>query len=97
MYTTFFSTLICCGWTYGAPLHCNTCVRSGGELLESWGVAESEWYCGVMVEAMTPQYHSLSATYCGVMVEATFRLEGQFTLGTLYIHTHLNTAIYVGI
>ncbi len=35
----------------GAPLHCNTCVRSGGELLESWDVDESKWYCGVMVEA----------------------------------------------
>ncbi len=113
MYTKCFSTLICCGWTYGytltllylcrwgwffgklesgwkqmvlwchgwgykqlqtpsrihiiciqsvlaplyavdghigAPLHCYTCV-SGGEFFESWGVGESEWYCGVMVES----------------------------------------------
>jgi hypothetical protein len=34
----------------GAPLHCYTCV-GGGEFLESWGVGESKWSCGVMVEA----------------------------------------------
>jgi hypothetical protein len=34
----------------GAPLHYNTCV-GGDEFLESWGVGESKWYCGVMVEA----------------------------------------------
>ncbi len=33
----------------GAPLHCNTCV-GGGEFLESWGVGEAKWCCGVMVE-----------------------------------------------
>jgi hypothetical protein len=39
-----------------APLHCNTCV-SGGEFLESWGVGESEWYCGVMVESTNSSSH----------------------------------------
>ena len=34
----------------GTPLHCYTCV-SGGGFLESWGVGESEWYFGVIVEA----------------------------------------------
>ncbi len=34
----------------GAPLHCNTCA-SGGDFFESWGMGESEWCCGVMVEA----------------------------------------------
>ncbi len=34
----------------GTPLHCYTCV-GGGEFLESWGVGESKWYCGVMVKA----------------------------------------------
>jgi hypothetical protein len=34
----------------GAPLHCYN-GASGGEFLESWGVGEAEWCCGVMVEA----------------------------------------------
>ncbi len=34
----------------GAPLHYNTCV-GGGEFLESYGVGESKWNCGFMVEA----------------------------------------------
>jgi hypothetical protein len=34
----------------GAPLYCNTCV-GGGELLESCGVGENKWCCGVMVES----------------------------------------------
>ena len=47
----------------GAPLHCNTCV-SGGEFLESWGMAESEWYCGVMVEATNSfKLHPTSISY----------------------------------
>ncbi len=34
----------------GAPLH--TYSGAGGlEFLESWGVVDSEWHCGVMVEA----------------------------------------------
>jgi hypothetical protein len=34
----------------GAPIHCNTCV-GGDEILESYGVGESKWCCGFMVEA----------------------------------------------
>jgi hypothetical protein len=34
----------------GAPLHCYTCV-SEGEYLEGWGMGESKWYSGVMVES----------------------------------------------
>ncbi len=52
MYTKYFSTLICCGWTYGCTLtHCYT-SSSGGEFLESWGVGEAEYCCGAMVEAV---------------------------------------------
>ena len=32
------------------PLHCYTCVGGGG-FVESWGMGESEWCCGVMNEA----------------------------------------------
>jgi hypothetical protein len=47
----------------GAPLHCNTCV-GGGEFLESWGVGESKWYCGVMVEATNSfRLHPTSISY----------------------------------
>jgi hypothetical protein len=34
----------------GAPLHCYN-GANGGDFLESWGVDEAKWYCGVMVEA----------------------------------------------
>ena len=66
MYTKCFSTLICCGWMdghMGAPLPCYTCV-SGGECLESWGVGESKWCCGVMVEARNSlKRHPTSISY----------------------------------
>ncbi len=126
MYTKCFSTLICCGWTYGctltlsylcrwgwifgkfgcargqtvlrfhgwgykqlqkashihviciksvlapwyavdgymgAPLHCYTCV-GGGEFWEICSVDESEWCCGVMVEATKiSRRHPTSISY----------------------------------
>ncbi len=34
----------------GTPLHCYT-GAGGAEYLESGGVGESKWCCGVMVEA----------------------------------------------
>jgi hypothetical protein len=47
----------------GTPLHCYTCV-GGDKWLESWGVGESEWYCGVMVEATNSfKRHSTSISY----------------------------------
>ncbi len=47
----------------GAPLHCYTCV-GGGEFLECWGVGESEWYCGFMVEATNSfRLHPTSISY----------------------------------
>ncbi len=47
----------------GAPLHCNTCV-SGGEVLESWGVGESKWCCGVMVKSTNSfRRHPTSISY----------------------------------
>ncbi len=47
----------------GAPLHCYT-GASGGEVLESWGVGETECYCGVMVEATNSfRRHHTSISY----------------------------------
>ncbi len=47
----------------GAPLHCNTCV-SGGKFLESWGMGERGWYCGVMVESTNGfRLHPTSISY----------------------------------
>jgi hypothetical protein len=47
----------------GAPLHCYTCV-SGGEFLDNWGVGESKWYCGFMVEATNSfRLHPTSISY----------------------------------
>ncbi len=34
----------------GAPLHCYN-GASGDDVLGNWGVGESEWCCGFMVEA----------------------------------------------
>jgi hypothetical protein len=44
----------------GAPLHCNTYV-GGVDFLEGWGVGESEWCCGAMVES-TNSFRSHPAT-----------------------------------
>jgi hypothetical protein len=47
----------------GAPLHCNTCA-SGGGFLESWGMGESEWCWGDMVEATNSfRRHPTSISY----------------------------------
>ncbi len=47
----------------GAPLHYNTCV-GGEEVFESWGVGESNWCCGVMVEATNSfSLHPTSISY----------------------------------
>ncbi len=47
----------------GTPLHCYT-GAGGGEFLESWGVGESKWYCGVMVEATNSfRLHPTSISY----------------------------------
>ncbi len=47
----------------GAPLHCYTCVREG-EFLESWGVGESKWCCGDMVESTNSfRLHPTSIPY----------------------------------
>ena len=46
----------------GAPLHCYTSAGVS-EFLESWGVGESKWYCGVMVEATNSvRLHPMSLT-----------------------------------
>ncbi len=46
-----------------APLHCNTFV-GGDEFLEGWGVGESKWCCGVMVEATNSfRRHPTSISY----------------------------------
>jgi hypothetical protein len=47
----------------GAPLHFYTCV-SWGEFLESWGVGESKWSSGVLVEATNSfRLHPTSISY----------------------------------
>ncbi len=47
----------------GAPIHCYTSA-SGGEYLESWGVGETKWYCGDMVEATNSfRRHPTSISY----------------------------------
>jgi hypothetical protein len=47
----------------GAPLHYYTCVGVG-ECLESLGVGESKWSCGVMVEATKSfRWHPTSISY----------------------------------
>jgi hypothetical protein len=47
----------------GAPLHCYACV-SGGEFWDDWGVGESKWYCGFMVEATnSSRMHPTSISY----------------------------------
>ncbi len=45
------------------PLHCYT-DAGGGEVLESWGVGESKWCCGVIVEATNSfRLHPTSISY----------------------------------
>ncbi len=47
----------------GAPLQCYS-GASGGEFLESWGVGEAKWCCGVMVEAKNIfRLHPTSISY----------------------------------
>jgi hypothetical protein len=44
-------------------LQCNTCV-GGGKFLEIYGVGESKWYCGFMVEATKSfRLHPTSISY----------------------------------
>ncbi len=50
MYTKCFSTLMCCGWTYGYTLTLLYLCRWGW-IFGNWGVGESEWCCDVRVEA----------------------------------------------
>jgi hypothetical protein len=52
-----------------APLHCYTCV-GGGEFFESWGVGESKWYCGFMVEATTSfRLYPISISYVYIVFQ----------------------------
>ncbi len=47
----------------GAPLHCYTGAGEG-EFLESWVMGESQWCCGVMVEATNSfRLHPISISY----------------------------------
>ncbi len=55
MYTKCFSTVTCCGWAYGCTLTLLSCA-GGGQILENWGMIESEWCCGVMIEAANPHW-----------------------------------------
>ncbi len=63
MYKKCFSTLICCGWTYGCTLTLLYQCRWGW-ILESSSVGECEWCCGVMVEATNSfKRHPTSISY----------------------------------
>ncbi len=63
MYTKCFSTLICCGWTYGCTLTLLYLCRWGwifGKLGWGW----SKWYCGFMVETTNSfRLHPTSISY----------------------------------
>ncbi len=76
----------------GAPLHCYTCV-GGDEFLESWGVGESEWYCGVMVQATNSfRRHPTSISY----VYKMFQHLDMLWMDIIWVHPYTVILVQVG-